>query len=132
MPLSVRWTERLCAGLALAALALPTPGRAEPRETAWTTLVHTGPGEQYAVVDELNPDTPVDVQECANGWCRVIADRAVGYVQADHMQDSNGPLTPQGGANPAFGPSSQPAPCFEFKQSGYGDKGDLNTVCGKK
>ena len=95
----------LCAALAGGASA-------DPARTQWTAFMRLGPGEQFAVIDEIELDSAVDVRSCAHSWCLVISDRAQGYMPADVLRRSA--LTP-----PAPQSGEQPVPCFRENLEGF-------------
>ncbi len=112
----------LAASLALLVGGLARSAFAEPGQITWTTYLRAGPGLQYAVIDEIESRTTLDVQECRDGWCRVEYGRAFGYVMA-------GVITTQASAAPASTPPAAASiPCFQTQQSGYGI-GDATQFC---
>ncbi len=89
---------------ALVVLALAGPAAAQPVRIVWSTYLRTGPGSGYAVVDELQHDTLVDLRTCDAHWCQILSGRTVGYVDKDSIKL---PRLPAGGA-PVGGPQG----CF--------------------
>ncbi len=83
------------AGTALAVMALAGPALAQPVKIVWSTYLRTGPGSGYAVVDELQHDTLVDLKSCGAHWCQILSGRTVGYVDKDSIKL---PRLPSGGA----------------------------------
>lgn len=79
-----RRMRQLCGLATLTAVAaLPLSGAAaRPGTVYWTAYLRSGPGVKYAVIDEVSPQSRVDVQDCARGWCKVTARHANGYVEA--------------------------------------------------
>ena len=98
-------------------LAVPTMAMAEPGQITWTTWFRIGPGRNYAVRDEIQSDTIVEVLGCDSGWCRVIFGGWTGYVDAAVIEK---PTVP--------GPAATPHDCVDQRRAGYG-KGDLLSVC---
>jgi hypothetical protein len=47
--------------------------------------VRSGPGTQYAVVDQLYRGENVDVSRCTGGWCRVSHSGPDGWVSANYL-----------------------------------------------
>ena len=54
--------------------------RAEQRSVGFTSFLREGPGLRYRVVDEVATNELVDVAQCVDGWCRLMLDRATGFV----------------------------------------------------
>ncbi len=79
----------------MAALALAGPALAQPVRIVWSTYLRTGPGSGYAVVDEIQHDTLVDLRACGAHWCQILSGRTVGYVDKDSIDL---PRLPSGGA----------------------------------
>ncbi len=83
------------AGGVLVALALAGPASAQPVRIVWSTYLRTGPGSGYAVVDEIQHDTLVDLRTCGAHWCQILSGRTIGYVDKDSIRL---PRLPSGGA----------------------------------
>jgi hypothetical protein len=83
------------AAAALLAVALVEPAAAQPVKIVWSTYLRTGPGSGYAVVDEIQHDTLVDLRSCGAHWCQILSGRTVGYVDRDSIKL---PRLPSGGA----------------------------------
>jgi hypothetical protein len=100
-------------GLTLLLLASLTASAASAAPTSlhWSTYLRAGPGETFQTIDELEHDTVVDVQNCANGWCRVLDGGSEGYVDQDALKL---PATP-----PAAAPASGAQTCFTARQAGF-------------
>jgi hypothetical protein len=81
--------------LAWVGLALAGPAGAQPVRVVWSTYLRTGPGSGYAVVDEIQHDTLVDLRACGAHWCQILSGRTVGYVDRDAIKL---PRLPSGGA----------------------------------
>ncbi len=117
-----RHTGRLAALVLPVLLVLIPFGEAGAAQIRWPTYMHAGPGQQYAVIDELSRDETLRVQGCAAGWCRVMVGDAVGYVEAEAVASA---ATPPEAARP------QPATregCFLTLQQGY-PRGDATRFC---
>jgi hypothetical protein len=72
----------LISGLTLlATAAMPRPATAGPMVVAWTTWIRAAPSEQARAIDEIGTGTPVQIDTCQNGWCRIIEARTTGYIQ---------------------------------------------------
>jgi hypothetical protein len=91
-------------GGVVAALMLATPSVAQPLRLTWSTFLRTGPGSGYAVVDEIQHDTLIDVRQCGAHWCQILSGRTLGYVDRDAITL---PRLPAGSA-PVGGPQG----CF--------------------
>jgi uncharacterized protein YraI len=94
--------------LVLAAIVLPAaaaspeaiPAASGRMVVSWTTWMHAAPSEQARTIDEIGTGTPVQVEACADGWCRVREDRADGYVEQRYLAISTMPV--QRAAGPCF------------------------------
>jgi hypothetical protein len=73
-------------GAGIAALALTGPATAQPVRIVWSTYLRTGPGSGFAVVDEIQHDTLVDLRSCGPRWCEILSGRTVGYVDKDSIK----------------------------------------------
>ncbi|MDP9097255.1 MAG: SH3 domain-containing protein [Pseudomonadota bacterium] len=89
--------------------------------TRFTTYMHSGPGLEYSVTDEIPNQTALAPQSCTNGWCRISYNGAPGWVQQNLL--INGPST----AQPK--PGERPTECMDFARTGWPDAGDLERVC---
>lgn len=88
--------------------------------TRFTTFMHSGPGLQFSVTDEIPNRTPLQ-PECASGWCRVRYGNAFGWVEQSTL--TSGPTTAQPG------PGERPVSCADFARTGWPDSGNLERVC---
>lgn len=88
-----------------------------------TTYLRAGPGQQYAVLDEIEPRRQVEVQSCDNGWCRVIIDKAAGFIEAARLSGPDIHTVP-----PGIPPS---ADCFTALLNGAPRSGDDQRICRK-
>ncbi len=86
----MRVIHRLCC--VVAALAgVPTlvgSATAAPARTVWSTYMRAGPGDTYAVIDEVEHDETVDIRDCRGKWCQVQYGRAIGYIDRDALHGS--------------------------------------------
>ena len=103
---------------------------AEPAKTTWTGYMYQGPGDHYAVVDEVPEFSTLDVSGCGNGWCHVTFGKRTGYLKSEIV--AQGDLANPGPgklANPAaaLGAAPPKGPCFEANQTG-GNGGNAMTV----
>ncbi len=84
-----------------------------PATTHYSTFLHSGPGEAYPVLDEVEHDTRLDVGSCHGGWCAVALGGKTGYLDRNALvltdpapgaapQSSNGCFTT--GASSTAGP----------------------------
>jgi len=85
MPAARHHLGRLAAEI-LIGLALTGPAVAQPVRIVWSTYLRTGPGSGYAVVDEIQHDTLVDLRSCGAHWCQILSGRTVGYVDKDSIK----------------------------------------------
>lgn len=83
---------------------------ARPGTVFWTAYLRTEPGEQYAVVDEIEPRSRLEVQTCEGKWCLVSVRGRSGYVEATL------PSTPDIRAPRSA--KSEPPTCFNAKLNG--------------
>lgn len=113
---------RLAFLVGAAALLAPGFASSRPGTVFWVTYLRAGPGHQYAVLDELDPHSSVEVQECGGDWCRVVSERAEGYMLASMLSapDIHGgpPATPH------------PGECVKVRLNGFRGK-DEARVCGE-
>ena len=89
-----------------------------------TAYLRAGPGEQYAALDEIDPESEVDVQSCDNGWCRVRSGDADGFIRAEVLTAPDDHAKP-----PAPAPG---APCFTADLNGRPRGGEQVRVCDTK
>jgi hypothetical protein len=89
--------------------------------TRFTTYMHSGPGLEYAVTDEIPNQTPLTPQSCSAGWCRITFGGVPGWVQQKLL--ISGPST----AQPK--PGERPTECMDFARTGWPDAGNLERVC---
>lgn len=91
LPDTKRLQAGLLAGAVAACLALPGAAHAEDAVTTAPLNVRAGPGTAYAALAALPPGTPVDVETCSSGWCRVRFRGGVGYVSQTYLDMDGGP-----------------------------------------
>ena len=103
---------------ALAALAAAAPASAWADRAARATFLRAGPGLHYAVTDEVDREANLDVLRCADAWCEVRFEGAVGWVEAATVTAQAAPAPQPKGTEP----------CFEDRQAGYG-KGERTRFC---
>ena len=108
---------------AAALLATASAASAQPGTVYLTTWLRSGPGDQYAVLDEVDPQSQVDVEACGNGWCRVASSRAKGFIKASVLSAPDLHRNPPGAA--------QGANCFTAQLNGSPRSGDDVRVCGQ-
>ena len=54
--------------------------------TRFTTYMHSGPGLQYSVTDEIPNRTAFTTRKtCNGGWCQVVFGGVVGYIQQNTL-----------------------------------------------
>jgi uncharacterized protein YraI len=59
---------------------LAIPAMAEPAVVLSKLNLRSGPGPAFAITAVLPPGTKLDVQKCAEEWCRVSFGRQTGYT----------------------------------------------------
>jgi len=107
----------------VAMLGLAVNATASVPRTHWTTYLRAGPGLQFAVLDELQPDTPLPGAVCAEGWCRVaVTEDRFGYVSRKDL------ALP---ASPALRAAHIEGGCITAALSGYHGEADPVRVCGR-
>jgi hypothetical protein len=96
--------RRILMAVAVCGLSASAPAEAASQRLAWSTFLRAGPGDRYAVIDEIEHSTPVQVLGCATGWCRIQDGRTTGYIDQDALTL----------ARPATGwaPAAAEADCF--------------------
>ena len=86
-------------------------------DVSWPTFYRAGPGRNYTVLDELDRGKTLEVLSCAEGWCKVLNEDSVGYVEQKWiLQPSSMPHKPQ-----VAGPDG----CVQSRVTGSGYKGGL-------
>ncbi len=110
----------LVAGLAS---LLAAPVQAQPGTVYWTSWLRVGPGDGYAVVDEVAPRSTVEVLGCKDGWCRVTASRATGYLKEAMLS------APDIHAGPPQAPL--PGPCVTVARNSASSVGEATRICSK-
>ena len=100
--------------------ALPASASAQT-VTRFTTYMHSGPGLEFTVTDEIPNRTPLAPETCQAGWCRITYSGVAGWVQQKTLVA--GPST----AQPK--PGERPVECMNFARTGWPDSGDLERVC---
>ena len=71
---------RLAVLLSFSMLCIANVAAADERSANFTAYLREGPGLRYRVIDEIATGQRVDVAECNDGWCRLLLDRATGFV----------------------------------------------------
>ncbi len=107
--------------IAAVATLIVSNASAVPATVHLTTYLRTGPGNQYAVLDEIRPEARVDVDACQDGWCRVKSDEHAGYIEAYVLSAPD-----IHGAPPAAPPSG---PCITARLNGMPRAGDTVRIC---
>ena len=105
------------AGVLVAGVALAKPGTVN-----LTTYLRAGAGEQFAALDEIDPEDQVDVQSCANGWCRVVSGSATGYIEESVLS------APDFHRQPAAAAATD---CFTARLNGPPRSADAVRICRK-
>jgi uncharacterized protein YraI len=89
-----------------------------------TTYLRTGPGVQYAALDEVPPQAQVAVQSCAGAWCDVRWGTVHGYIRQESL------TMPDLHVKPAATP--QGAACFSARLNGRPNGADGVRICEAK
>jgi uncharacterized protein YraI len=89
--------------------------------TRFAIYMHSGPGLEFAVTDEIPNRTPLTPETCQAGWCRINYGGVPGWVEQKML--IAGPST----AQPK--PGERPTECMDFARTGWPDAGDLERVC---
>lgn len=128
-----RWPACLAVAAAGLCVVLSHPGQASPAQanaiqttraqTSWTTYLRSGPGLQFAVIDEVESRSNVDVVGCRDGWCLVVYGGAEGYLAQSVLPSSTPPNK--------TGPSPHPGDCFDAHLKGYPKGGEDVRFCGQ-
>ncbi len=108
----------------LAGIAFIPPAAAWTGMVTWPTYFRTGPGQHFAMLQELSRGMTLDVRSCDGQWCYVQNGSVSGYVvQADVakpppvVETTRSARTAQ-----TTQPTTQPAAnCFTAQRSGYLD-----------
>lgn len=59
------------------------PAYAETAAAHWDSYFYEAPRVSARVLDEVQRKTPLDVQSCDGGWCRVLYGEASGFVKEE-------------------------------------------------
>lgn len=106
----------------IAGLLVVMPGSASAQiVTRFTTYMHSGPGLEFSVTDEIPNRTALAPETCKAGWCRINYGGVYGWVQQKTL--IAGPST----AQPK--PGERPIECMDFARTGWPPAGDLERVC---
>lgn len=117
---STRRFDAIVSGMAALLAFLPTAADAQ-LVTRFTTYMHSGPGLEFAVTDEIPNQTPLAPQSCSAGWCRITYGGVPGWVQQKLL------ITRASTAQPK--PGERPTECMDFARTGWPDAGNLERVC---
>ncbi len=96
--------------LFMAVWVVGAPVRAAETQAVWSTFLRSGPGPDFAVIDEVEHGQPVIVLGCRDKWCAVQYGRAAGYVDANALPGGGLPWPAEGAPTTA---------CFAAGQQGY-------------
>jgi uncharacterized protein YraI len=79
---------RLCLGFVAAAFAMAFPLGANAATAVTTSNVNLrqGPSTDYPVIMTLPASAAVDVEGCAQGWCKVDYSGSEGWISEDYLQ----------------------------------------------
>lgn len=83
----------LMAGLLWAAVI---PASAAPEAARWDTYFYAAPRSSAPVLDEVERETPLDVQSCAASWCRVVYGQTEGFVREEIVHGPSNDVVPNG------------------------------------
>jgi uncharacterized protein YraI len=86
---------RLCLGFAAAVLAaaLPVAANAATAVTTSNVNLREGPSTDYPVIMTLPASAAVDVEGCAQGWCKVAYSGTEGWMSEGFLQGLSSPPT---------------------------------------
>ena len=87
----------------------------------FTTFMHSGPGLEYSVTDEIPNRTALPIETCVSGWCRIRFGGVPGWVQQKTLISGPSTAQPQ--------PGERPTECMDFARTGWPDQGNLERVC---
>jgi uncharacterized protein YraI len=87
--------RRLWLGFAAAAFvaALPAAAHAATAVTTSNVNLRDGPSTDYPVIMTLPASAAVEVEGCAQGWCKVDYSGAAGWMSEDYLQGLSSPPT---------------------------------------
>ena len=102
---------------AMVACGAAHPAVAWTGEVVWPTFLRAQPGPRAAVTDELLRGTRVEVASCDEHWCRVLLDRATGFVDRTALAAMDAPPPPRGTSD-----------CFDATRAGHAG-GELWRYC---
>ena len=121
-PMTLSRSRHLTIVSTIAALMAIVPASARAQSvTAFASYMHSGPGFEFAVIDEIPKRTPLVPEMCKAGWCRISYGGVAGWVEQKLLVA--GPTT----AQPK--PGERPLECMDFARTGWPDAGDLERVC---
>jgi len=83
--------------VAVAATALVVflpAAQAAPGTVTSNVNVRSGPGTNFAVVDQVRRGQTVDVQQCQGSWCYIAKPGPDGWVSATYLSAQGGPVNP--------------------------------------
>ncbi len=110
----------IVSGATVILAAMPAVAGAQTM-TRFTTYLHSGPGLEFSVTDEVPGQTALTLEPCRAGWCRTTYGGAFGWVEQKLL--ISGPAT----AQPQ--PGERPTECMDFARTGWPHQGDLERVC---
>jgi uncharacterized protein YraI len=86
---------RLCLGFAAAIFAVALPAAADAATAVTTSNVNLreGPSTGYPVIMTLPGNTAVEIEGCAQGWCKVDYSGTDGWMSEDFLQGLVSPPT---------------------------------------
>src|ERR1700743_2971516 len=76
---------------ALAAAMLPAAADAATAVTVSNVNLREGPSTDYPVITTLPANTAVEIEGCAQGWCKVDYAGAAGWMSEDFLQGLSSP-----------------------------------------
>ncbi len=121
MTLSRRRRADIIVRSVLAVWALGSTAAGAQTVTRFAVYMHSGPGFEFAVTDEIPNRTPLTPETCTGGWCRVNYSGVYGWVPQKMLVTEPSTAEPQ--------PGQRPTECMDFARTGWPNSGDLERVC---
>ncbi|GJE40158.1 SH3 domain-containing protein [Methylobacterium persicinum] len=87
------WPMALMAGLLCGGAS---PASAATEAARWDTYFYAAPHNSAPVLDEVERETPLDVQSCQEGWCRVVYGETEGFVREEIVHGPSNDVLPDG------------------------------------
>ena len=121
MTLSRHRPLNIIVSVAAVLLAVGSSSARAQTVTRFAVYMHSGPGFEFAVTDEISNGVPVSPETCRDGWCRITYGGVAGWVQQKMLVAGPATAQPQ--------PGERPTECMDFARTGWPNSGDLERVC---